>query len=239
VRGQQSKQNFQLAAVVAVVAGVLVLAGVVPVWVWFALIAGALVVRVGRNASRQAHAKREHAAPEDGLVLGQDRQGRPVALTDRQLAAHGLIVGASGSGKSTTLLRILTQEIARGRPVIAIDLKGSPAFGTALYKTAQAAGRPVTVWTPDGPTHWNPLQYGNATELKDKLISTERFTEPHYQRAAERYLQTAIQVLQEARPERPVTLASVAAVMDPTRLADLLPKTPTRSGAGSRSTSRG
>ena len=48
---------------------------------------------------------------------------------------------------------------------------------------------------------WNPLAHGNATELKDKLIATERFTEPHYQRAAERYLQTAIQVLARAHPD--------------------------------------
>ena len=61
-----------------------------------------------------------------------------------------------------------------------------------------AAGRPFRLWTPDGPGHWNPLAHGNATELKDKLIATERFTEPHYQRAAERYVQTALQVLHEA-----------------------------------------
>ena len=45
---------------------------------------------------------------------------------------------------------------------------------------------------PTGPSHWNPLAYGNPTELKDKLVATERFTEPHYQRAAERYVQTAL-----------------------------------------------
>ena len=38
------------------------------------------------------------------------------------------------------------------------------------------------------------------TELKDKLIATERFTEPHYQRAAERYVQTVLQVLARAHP---------------------------------------
>ena len=32
-------------------------------------------------------------------------------LTDEQLAAHGLIVGASGSGKTTTRLSILVGEI--------------------------------------------------------------------------------------------------------------------------------
>ena len=58
----------------------------------------------------------------------------------------------------------------------------------------------MRILTPDGPSHWNPLAYGNATALKDKLIATERFTEPHYQRAAERYVQTALAVLHARRP---------------------------------------
>jgi hypothetical protein len=55
--------------------------------------------------------------------------------------------------------------------------------------------------------------------LKDKLISTERFSEPHYQRAAERYVQTVLQVLLESHPARAPTLGEVVSLMDPTRLA--------------------
>ncbi len=125
------------------------------------------------------------------MALGRDPAGLTVALSDRQLAAHALIVGgASGAGKSTTMLALLGAQIRRGRPVIAIDLKGSPTFAAELERAAAAAGRRVRIFTPDGPGHWNPLAHGNATALKDKLIATERFSEPHYQRAAERYLQT-------------------------------------------------
>ncbi len=193
-----------------------------------ALLAAAAVIKIGFFAfrrSRDAQA-RERAGDVEGVRLGQDSDLWPVVLSDEQLAAHGLIVGATGAGKSTTLLRILTQQIARGRPVVVVDLKGSPAFRTKISRAAQAMGRECQIWTPDGPCHWNPLQYGNATELKDKLMSTERFTEPHYQRAAERYLQTAIQVLQESRPDRPVTLAAVAAVMDPETLIGQLGRVP-------------
>ena len=110
-----------------------------------------------------------------------------MTLSDEQLAAHALIVGAAGAGKSTTMLTILSDHIARGRPVVALDMKGSPAFARQLGRAAARAGRGLRVWTPDGPSHWNPLAHGNATALKDMLISTERFSEPHYQRAAERY----------------------------------------------------
>jgi conjugal transfer pilus assembly protein TraD len=163
---------------------------------------------------------------DDGVVLGVDGAGRPVRLTDRQLAAHALIVGASGAGKSTTLLGILCDQIRRGRPVVAIDLKGSPAFARELERAAAGAGRRLRVWSPDGPSHWNPLAHGNATSLKDKLISTERFTEPHYQRAAERYVQTVLQVLLAAHPERAAQLDEVVATMEPRRLATVLRQVP-------------
>jgi conjugal transfer pilus assembly protein TraD len=162
----------------------------------------------------------------EGVGLGVDRAGGPVRLSDRQLAAHALIVGASGAGKSTTLLTILSDQIRRGRPVVAIDMKGSPAFALELERAAAAAGRKLRVWSPDGPSHWNPLAHGNATSLKDKLISTERFTEPHYQRAAERYVQTVLQVLHAAHPERPAQLDEVVATMEPRRLATLLRRVP-------------
>jgi type IV secretory pathway TraG/TraD family ATPase VirD4 len=185
-----------------------------------AAVVGATAWRVARTvtARRADTSARGHAA----VTLGTDPRGRAVTLTDRELSAHGLIVGASGAGKSTTLLKILTDQIARGRPVVAIDMKGSPAFAQTLAETARAAGRPFAVWSIDGPGHWNPLQHGNATELKDKLMATERFTEPHYQRAAERYVQTVLQVISAAHPGRAPTLGEVVAMMDPRRLPSVL-----------------
>ena len=167
--------------------------------------------------------RRDRRAPADGVRLGVERRsGRSVVLTDGQLSAHGLIVGASGAGKSTTLLTILCDQVRRGRPVVAIDMKGSPAFAGQLADAAAAAGRPFRCWTLDGPACWNPLAHGNATELKDKLIATERFTEPHYQRAAERYVQTVMQVLEHVHPDHPPVLEEVVSLMEPRRLARLL-----------------
>jgi conjugal transfer pilus assembly protein TraD len=176
-------------------------------------------VRAARGAARRWRHRR---APEGTIALGVDRRGRLVAIRENDLAAHGLILGASGAGKTTTLLAILTHQVGRGRPVVAIDMKGSPAFTRTLADAAAAAGRPFRVWTLDGGAYWNPLAHGNATELKDKLIATERFTEPHYQRAAERYIQTVLQVFAHAHPDRSPTLQEVVALMDPRRLASSL-----------------
>jgi hypothetical protein len=186
--------------------------------VGFAGVAAALLV--AGAAIRRRRVREFELEKREGVRLGTDRAtGRPVVLSDRQLSAHGLILGASGAGKSTTLLSILSDQIGRGRSMVAIDMKGSPAFAQQLADAAAHADRPFRLWTLDGPARWNPLAHGNPTERKDKLIATERFTEPHYQRAAERYLQTVMQVLERTRPERPPDLADVVKLMDPRRLA--------------------
>jgi conjugal transfer pilus assembly protein TraD len=188
-----------------------------------ALLGVALLARGTWRAVQHVRARDAQIAAraQDGpaITIGRDMHGRPVQIPERTLAAHGLILGATGAGKSTTLLTLLSEQIRRSRPVVAIDLKGSPAFADDLRAAADGAGRTFIQWTPDGPSHWNPLAAGNATELKDKLLSTERFTEPHYRRAAERYLQMAIQVAQETAPDRPLTLSRVVELMSPERLA--------------------
>jgi DNA helicase HerA-like ATPase len=172
--------------------------------------------RSGRAADRALLAE---ASRPDSTVVGVDERGLPITLREEHLRSHGLVVGASGAGKSTTMLALLDAQIERGHPVVAIDLKGSPSFAESLRRSAAAAGRRFRVWSLYGSEHWNPLAAGNATELKDKLIATERFSEPHYRRAAERYVQTALQVLEQTRPQVPPSLRRVGELLDPKQLA--------------------
>lgn len=215
--------------VLAIAVAAVLVVGSLPLWagIMLASAASAVILAAPVVTARRRARARYQELEQVATVLGAERDGTPVALADAQLEAHTVIVGASGSGKSTTLLRILSDQIHSGKGVVAIDLKGSPAFAAQLARAAEEAGRPFRLWTPDGPTTWNPLAYGSATELKDKLISTEWFSEIHYQRAAERYLQTALQVLKAARgPNRPPTLDEVVWAMEPSRLEGLLRAVP-------------
>ena len=152
-------------------------------------------------------------APEE-IRLGLDQvEGGPAGLYPPELQEHTLLLGATGSGKTTSLLTIIQGAADLGIPVVAIDLKGSPGFRAQLGAIADLAGRRLACWSLAGEAHWNPLARGDASELKDKLVGMEAWTEPHYKRAAERYLQTVFTVL-EARGQRP-SIERVVALMDP------------------------
>lgn len=167
----------------------------------------------------KAAIQRGDAHVRDGFALGVDEVGNQVIISDREANMHGLIVGATGTGKTTTILRMLAGVIPRGLSVVMIDLKGDPAVQDQLRRMAEQSGRVFELWTMAGPGIWNPMARGDATELKDKLVGLEEWTEPHYKRAAERYLQWVFMMLEQLG-ETP-TLARVVDLLHAPALEEL------------------
>jgi Type IV secretion-system coupling protein DNA-binding domain len=162
----------------------------------------------------------------DELVLGGDRHGRPVSITlgGSGGGSHTLVLGATGSGKTVTQAAILTQAIARGMAAVVIDPKGDPALRKAAGGAARVAGRRFLEWSPTGPSVYNPYARGGETEIADKALAGERYTEPHYQRQAQRYLGHVVRALLDAGRE--VSLSSLVAMLDPARLEVLARELP-------------
>ncbi len=69
----------------------------------------------------------------------------------------------------------------------------------------------------DGGDPWNPLGRGSRSELKDKLIGGEEFTERHYQAMYERYLLNVFRALEDKPKQR--ELRTVIRLLDPAELA--------------------
>ena len=67
-----------------------------------------------------------------------------------------------------------------------------------LRASAERRGVQFLEWTPEGPLAYNPYAHGTDTEIADKALSGEEFTEPHYLRQAQRYLGYAIRVMHAA-----------------------------------------
>jgi type IV secretory pathway TraG/TraD family ATPase VirD4 len=125
-------------------------------------------------------------------------------------------VGATGSGKTVTQTWIAVRAIERGMGAVVVDPKGDPGMRRALSAAARSADRAFIEWTPGGPSVYNPYARGSETEIADKALAGERFTEPHYLRQAQRYLGHVVRAMRNAGLE--VSLGGIVHHMDPARL---------------------
>lgn len=98
-------------------------------------------------------------------------RSRPVSLRfGGESGRHGLLLGASGSGKSNALTWCLARHIEAGFGAVVIEMKGDQLLAKRLKREADSSRIDFYKWTLDGGERWNPLARGNRSELKDKLI---------------------------------------------------------------------
>ncbi len=168
---------------------------------------------------------RRIGAPADGwwpvadrLTVGEDARGRPVAIPLGGIhgGTHTLVLGASGSGKTVTQAWIAVRAIEHGMGAVVVDPKDDRDLRAALRDTARRVGRRFVEWTPQGPWIYNPYGRGGDTEIADKLLAAERFTEPHYLRQAQRYLGHEVRALRAAGAHS--SLAALVRYLEPREL---------------------
>jgi DNA helicase HerA-like ATPase len=130
-------------------------------------------------------------ADENRFVLGADTNGEPDTHPLRLINRHGLIAGATGTGKTVTLQRLAEQFSDAGIAVFAADIKGDlcglGAAGAPQGKIAERVASmpwldyrpqayPVTLWDVYGVsghplrttlTEMGPLLLGSLLELTD------------------------------------------------------------------------
>ena len=162
----------------------------------------------------------------DELIIGRDEANCLIAIPMGGAAGgtHALVLGATGSGKTITEAWIAARAIERGMGAVVIDPKGDRALREAMAGAARASAKAFIEWSPEGPCVYNPYARGSDTEIADKALSGERFTEPHYLRQAQRYLGHVVRALRAARLE--VSLGRLVEALDPDgleRLARTLP----------------
>jgi hypothetical protein len=165
------------------------------------------------------------------LTVGLDEHRRRVTIP---FGAHGggrhaLVVGATGSGKTVTQTWIATQAIDSGMAAVVIDPKGDRGMRERVRLAALSDGRSFLEWTPEGDRIYNPYARGSASEIADKALAGERFTEPHYLRQAQRYLGHVVRALRDAHTE--VSLGTIVEHLEPSRL-ELLARSQPQPAAG-------
>jgi hypothetical protein len=163
------------------------------------------------------------------LILGCDEQRRPVSVRcggDGD-GTHTLVVGSTGSGKTVTQTWIATRAIEHGMGAVVLDPKGDSAMRDALRRAAGSTRRFIE-WTPNGPSIYNPYARGSETQIADKVLAGERFTEPHYLRQAQRYVGHVVRALRHCGIE--VSLQSIVDHLNPDELELLARRLPESEG---------
>jgi conjugal transfer pilus assembly protein TraD len=176
------------------------------------------ILQALRRAGAERRVRRAGSWIDGGwLRLGRDRRGMPASIpVGYESGCHTLVLGATGAGKTVSETWIACRLIEAGHGAIVIDPKGDPMLRRELQAAARTKGAPFLEWTPEGPLAYNPYAHGSDGEIADKALAGERFTEPHYQRQAQRYLGNAVRVMHAA--DVPVTPVSLMAHMDPGEL---------------------
>ncbi|MGE1176001.1 DUF853 domain-containing protein [Pseudomonas sp. BW7P1] len=129
------------------------------------------------------------------LVIGADLSGQPIAQAMRLANRHGLVAGATGTGKTVTLQRLAEAFSDAGVAVFAADIKGDLCGlgaagnpqGTVAERIAgmpwlnfQSRAYPVTLWDIHGESghplrttlsEMGPLLIGALLELTDSQQS--------------------------------------------------------------------
>lgn len=167
-----------------------------------------------------------------GLLVGHDGHGRPayVPIGDAHGGSHTLVLGVTGSGKTVTLTWMAVRAIGAGRSTIIVDPKGDEFLLGQCRAAAENAGRRFIEWSVGGPAVYNPFAGGTDTEIADKALAGEHYTEPHYLRQAQRYLGHEVRVLRQAGMA--VSLSALVTYLDPSRLEVLTRTLPESAARG-------
>lgn len=175
---------------------------------------------VGAVGMRRLAARITPEPPRAVVPLGVDETGAVITVDIDRLTQHTFVVGATGSGKTTTIERVMHGVASAGHSVVVIDLKADRGLAARMADIAAELDRPFWLWSMRGPTRWNPLARGDAAELTDKLMAMEEWSEPYYERQARRYLHTTIAAMRLVGDT--VTFASVGALLEVAALRRLV-----------------
>ncbi|MGI9147414.1 MAG: type IV secretory system conjugative DNA transfer family protein [Chloroflexota bacterium] len=106
------------------------------------------------------------APPQKASVFANQRFWMSLA----DLQHHATVIGMTGSGKTTTLGRLMDAAMAGGWSVLVVDAKGG-RLANVCTALGAAHALPARVWLPGHPASWTyDLCAGEATAVGNRLV---------------------------------------------------------------------
>ncbi|PCI56110.1 MAG: type IV secretion system protein VirD4 [Alphaproteobacteria bacterium] len=174
-----------------------------------------------KAAALPIHSHQENDEKSASSLIGTDRYGRKIELSDKAANQHTLVLGTTGSGKTVTVCNIVESAIHRDLPLIYIDGKGDYDLARRVAEYGEKHGRLVSVFAMNGESVvYNPLASGGFTSKKDRIIELREWSEEHYKKLAEGYLQSVFKVMEACNV--PCNMISLTDHLDLKRLKALV-----------------
>lgn len=158
----------------------------------------------------------------DSTLLGVDKHARKrVTLSDADANKHTLVLGTTGSGKTVSVLNMVEGAIDRQQAVVYVDGKGDYDLADKILSYAVDQGRPAYLFAMNGKSCvYNPLASGGYSAKKDRIVELREWSEDHYRKLAEGYMQIVFKVLEATGID--ADLVTVADYMSMEKLAELV-----------------
>lgn len=141
----------------------------------------------------------------DGVKMGVDQDLKiPIYLPDSLRSRHIHILGATGSGKTeSVVLNFLRQDVERGMGSIVLDAKGDASFLWSLKKWVPKGRLKVFDLSSEDSLSYNPLEAGTPLEAAQRLFSSLVWSEEYYKSKAFSALQRLFQKYFEDKKRNP------------------------------------
>lgn len=205
----QFYRSLNLAEAVLFVGSIGTLVGLLLIFAW------SFLSKTGREKRKRIELIRE--IPETILVKGPEKVLMgidqnleiPVYLPDSVRTKHVHVIGATGSGKTeSVILNFIRQDVERGLGGIILDAKGDFSFLQALQTWVPKERLKVFDLSDGMSLSYDPLEAGSPLEAAQRLFSSLNWSEEYYKSKANAVLQQLFEVHHQTHERNP-TLADL------------------------------
>ncbi|MFC0560777.1 type IV secretory system conjugative DNA transfer family protein [Halalkalibacter alkalisediminis] len=154
------------------------------------------------------------------VLLGITESGKPYSLKFSEINQHHFVVATTGGGKTIYLLNYVEYALAKNYPMIFIDGKGSLETIEEVRSVCDAYGKKLKIFSDQESLTYNPLKYGNATVITDKLKELVETESKYYSEISTSLVQAIIQFIDDYNFKR--DLQTFAYYLEPKNIQQVL-----------------
>ncbi len=140
---------------------------------------------------------------DDGVFVGTTTDRTAIHLPDKTRTGHVQIIGATGRGKTESLiLPMMVRDLRRGKSAILIDGKGDQELAQRIKKQAPH----VNIVTFDlgdlqNSAVTNPFKVGTSQQITDRILAAFDFKDEYYRNLQYEITSVMVELLHEQKEE--------------------------------------